>query len=226
MKIILIILLSISISYGKTNVSLSKILMAFQGHSYNMLIAPKQIVLSGKMKKTRKAIHKGYKRAISELERQVILRDIDFNLKFFTAKGSRIPSYEEQDIESYELLNEMLKQQVSLREQLLEEVNIKSTSKVALNVKKSIDDIDVDIGDDAFDITNDVAEVENEGGELMNISPSEAFTSSYIELAELYNQQVLELSKTTHPFLLNSKPVMKKVHSVFGMAFSLQNMEV
>ncbi len=220
LRLLIVIAILSSAIYAKSNVSLSKVLMRFQGEEYNMLLSPRQIILSGKKKKTRKSINKGYRRAILELKRQVKLRGLDFNLKIFTGRGSNLPQYIDQDIESYELLKRMLEQQVSIREQIFDESLISSESKTVVNKTTSTDDIDIDdIGDDAFDISEDEVSLNNDSGSMMNISPAEAFTSGYLELSELYNQEVLQLHKAEHPFRVNSKPAMKNVHSVFGMAF-------
>jgi len=205
--------------YAKSNISLSKVLMRFQGEEYNMLLAPQQIVLSGKKKKTKKATNKGYIRAIQELKRQVKLRGMDFNLKMFKKRGSTLPQYIEQDKESYLLLKQMLEQQVSIREQLFDDIATKP-SQSTTNKITSADDIDIDdIGDDAFDISEDEITIENEDGSMLNIRPADAFTTGYIELSEQYNQEVLQLHKVQHPFNVKGKPAMKNVHSVFGMAF-------
>ena len=219
-RLLLIIAILSSGVYAKSNVSLSKVLMRFQGEEYNVLLSPRQIILSGKKAKTRKAINKGYKRAILELKRQVKLRGLDFNLKIFTGRGSNLPQYIDQDIESYVLLKMMLEQQVSIREQLFDESQAKSVTKTNVNERVSVDDIDIgDIGDDAFDISEDEASIEDKSGTMMNISPAEAFTTGYVELSELYNQEVLQLHSAKHPFKIKDKPAMRNVHSVFGMAF-------
>ncbi len=219
-RILLVIAILSTAIYAKSNISLAKTLMRFQGEEYNILLSPRQIVIPGKKKKTRKAINKGYKRAILELKRQVNLRAISLNLKIFTSKGSNLPQYIDKDIKSYELLKKMLEQQVGIREQLFEDKPVSSKTKTAVNKKISVDDIDIDeIGDDVYDISSDSTEVQDESGTMLNISPAETFTTAYVELSEQYNQEVLELYDVVHPFSVNNKPVMKNVHSVFGMAF-------
>lgn len=202
-----------SLSFAKENVSLSKTLLKFQGEEYNMLLFPHHVVATGKKKKTRKAIKKGYSRAVSELMRQISIRGINLNLKAFTSRGSNLKQYKQEDSESYDILKDMIKMQVQIRESIFEEIaDIKTeTTKTTL----SADDIDIDIGDDAFDISED--EVTTEDNQV--ISPAEAFTSGYVELSSLYNNQVLELYKALHPFNIKGKPSMKNVHSVFGISF-------
>ncbi len=208
MKKLLFILLATFLT-AKTNISLAKTLLQFQGDEYNILLAPKEIVVVGRKRKTKKAINKGYKRAISELKRQIRLRDIDFHLKVFTPKGSDLPQYRTQDIQAYKILKEMLKQQIAIRQQLFKNTEIKKPKKV------SAKDIGLDdIGDDAFDISNDKVKIKKQ-----ILSPAEAFIGAYTELSELYNQEVTKLSDVLHPFNINGKPVFKHVHSVFGMAF-------
>jgi len=218
LRYIIVVLALVGSLVAKDNVSLSKVLLSFQGEEYNILLSPRQIVLSGKKKKTRKAINKGYKRAILELKRQVALRKVKLNLKIFTAKGSNLPQYQEADIQSYTLLKTMLEQQVSIREQLFDDAELTAATKPTVETT-SVDDIDIDIDEDAFDISDDEASIANDSGAMMNISPAEAFTTGFIELSEEYNQEVLELYKAEHPFKVNGKPTMKNVHSVFGMAF-------
>jgi hypothetical protein len=219
MRYLVIVFLLITHSFAIENISLSKTLIKFQGDEYNILLAPKMTVTSGQKNKTRKAINKGYIRAISELKRQIKLKDIQCNLKIFTQRGSSLPQYKTQDIQAYKLLKQMLNQQVTIREQLEEEFS-KSLKKDVKQLKEkvSVDDIDIDIDDDAFDISDEETQI-SENNSMLNISPAEAFTTGYIELSELYNQEVLQLYKTLHPFKINSRPMMKHVHSVFGMAF-------
>ena len=207
-KIVLFMLFS-SLMYGLQNVSLSRLLLKFKGDEYNMLLAPKEVVVAGKKRKTRKAINKGYKRAIREIMRQLYLRKLDFNVKAFGPNGSNVKEYQEEDKEAYEILKEMLKTQINLRGQIFSSIPKENTP---IKTKTTADDIDLDIGDDAFDISK-------EKTSNMAVSPSDAFRESFIELSELYNQQVLELYKALHPFNIKGKTVKKRVNSVFGMAF-------
>lgn len=201
-----------SISVAKNNISLSKTLLRFQGEEYNTLLFPHHVVVNGKKRKTKIAISKGYKRAIRELERQVARKGVSLNIKGFNKNGSNLPQYIEQDAESYALLKEMIRMQVEIRESIFEDVLDIPEEKTKVNV--SADDIDLDL-DDAFDISNDKGKTEND----KLLSPAEAFSSGYVELSENYNAQVLELHKVKHPFNINGKPMMKKVHSVFGLSF-------
>ncbi|NPA65871.1 MAG: hypothetical protein GXO11_03215 [Epsilonproteobacteria bacterium] len=218
MKLLLALMLMGSLVFAKDNVSLAKTLMGFEGDEYNMLLFPMKVVVKGKKKKTIKAITKGYKRAIAELTRQVKLRDINLHLKVFTKRGSNLPQYKEQDIQSYEILKQMLDQQVSIREQLFEDSQEVATAKnQPANV--TADEIDVDIDDSAFDISDDKVTLDNGSGGSMQVSPEDAFITGFVEMSELYNQEVLQLYKALHPFNVEGKPEMKPVHSVFGMAF-------
>lgn len=212
MKKLVVVLFLISNLFAIQNISLSKLLMKFQGDEYNVLLAPKLVIVSGRKRKTRKAINIGYIRAIAELKRQLRLRDIHCNIKVFTPAGSNLPQYIEQDKKAYKILKEMLKQQIEISEQL----KVFNTKKAPdLNKKVSANDIDINIDDSAFDISSDKATMNNN----LVISPADAFISSFVEMSELYNQQVNELYKVWHPFNINGRPVMKHVHSVFGMAF-------
>jgi hypothetical protein len=217
----IILIFSVAI-WGKNNISLSKVLIRFQGGEYNMLLSPKQVVLTGKKKKTRKAINKGYKRAIAELKRQVQIRGMSFNLKIFTSSGSGLPQYEEKDIKTYGILKEMLNQQASIREQLFDETiqPVQSTQATATATATADSvDMDMDLGDDAFDISDDEASIKKDDGKILNISPAEAFTAGFLELSELYNQSVIQLSKALHPFKIKGRVAMRNVHSVFGIVF-------
>lgn len=190
--------------------------MKFQGNEYNMLLAPKLVIISKKRPKTEKAIQKGFKRSISETMRQVKLRDIALNLKVFTPQGSNLEQYRDEDTKSYEILKQALNQQITLREALLDKLT--SAKKYNKKTKKNnidADDIKLEISDDAFDISDD--EITNNLNEV--ISPADAFIGSFVELSELYNNEVLQLHKAKHPFLNNGRPMLKTVHSVFGMAF-------
>lgn len=215
MKIFFILLMVSSLSYAKSNVSLSKLLVKFQGNEYNLLLSPKHIVMSSKKKKTRKAINKGYKRAVSELMRLMKMRDLDLNMKAFKSSGSNLEQYLEADSKTYTILKDMLVAQVTLSESFKEDEELTQVSTESVNPNISADDINMDLGDDAFDITEDKAV----SGSMINVSPAEAFTTSFVEMSELYNEEVLELSKTLHPFNIKGKPKMKNIHSVFGMAF-------
>lgn len=216
--VLIALLLGMSLN-AKSNVSLAKVLLGFQSEEYNVLLSPRQIVMSGKKRKTRKAINKGYKRAIMELKREVKLREVKLNLKIFTARGSNLPQYQDRDINSYTLLKSMLEQQVSIREQIFDTSSGGNIAPTELKKTTSVDDIDMDIGDDAFDISDDKGEVaDSKSGALMNISPAEAFQTGFIELSEQYGE-VLQLHKVLHPFKINGKPKKKNIHSVFGMAF-------
>ena len=207
-KIVLFMLFG-SLMYGLQNVSLSRLLLRFKGNEYNMLLAPKEVVVAGKKRKTRKAINRGYKRAIREIMRQLYLRKLDFNIKAFGPNGSNVKEYQEEDKEAYKILKEMLKTQINLRGQIFSSIPKENTP---IKTKTTADDIDLDIGDDAFDISQ-------EKTSNMAVSPADAFRESFIELSELYNQQVLELYKALHPFNVKGKTVKKRVNSVFGMAF-------
>ena len=216
MRYIIFLLLFINILFGIENVSLSKLLIQFQGGEYNMLLAPKQIVAPGRYHRTRKAIDKGYKRAVAEIIRIVRMKNLHLNLKSFSPNGSNLPQYIKEDKQTYKILKEMLEAQVKFRESLKDEFQqATSTPKKSESNHVSADDIDVDLDDNAFDITDDKAD----SGEMKNISPAEIFTTAFVELSELYNQEVLQLSKALHPFNVRGKPKMKPVHSVFGMAF-------
>ena len=214
MKRLLILLLMVSYLFSLQNISLTRILKQFQGDEYNILIAPKLIVVSGRKRKTRKAINKGYIRAILELRRQLRLKDINCNMKAFSKNGSNLPQYINQDKKAYWILKDMLKQQIDIREQL--NINFSQPKQSNKQIKKKISakDIDIDMDDSAFNISDDKVNLKNQV-----ISPAEAFVSSFIELSSLYNQEVNELYKVWHPFNIDGKPVMKHVHSVFGMAF-------
>jgi len=214
MKRLLILLLTVSYLFSLQNISLTRILRQFKGDEYNILIAPKLIVVSGRKRKTRKAINKGYVRAILELKRQLRLKGINCNMKAFSKNGSDLPQYINQDKKAYWILKDMLKQQIDIREQLNIDFSQPKQSNKQIRKKISAKDIDIDIDDSAFNISNDKVNINNQV-----ISPAEAFISSYIELSSLYNQEVNELYKVWHPFNINGKPVMKHVHSVFGMAF-------
>ena len=216
MRYILFLLLFSNILFGLENVSLSKLLIQFQGNEYNILLAPKQIVVPGRYHKTRKAINKGYKRAVAEIIRIVRMKNLHLNLKSFSPNGSNLPQYIKEDEQTYKILKDMLEAQVKFRESLKDEFQqATSTPKKSESSHVSADDIDVDLDDNAFDITDDKAD----SGEMKNISPAEIFTTAFVELSELYNQEVLQLSKALHPFNVKGKPKMKPVHSVFGMAF-------
>lgn len=198
MKIILIVLMLSSLVSAKSNVSLSKLLVKFQGNEYNLLLAPKHIVMSSKKKKTKKALNKGYKRAVSELIRLVRIRDLDLNIKGFKSSGSNLKQYMDKDSQSYEILKEMLIAQVTLSESFKEDEELSAiSSNISKKVSASDIDIDMDLGDDAFDITEDKATT----GSMINVSPAEAFSTSFVEMSELYNQEVLELSKALHPLM-------------------------
>lgn len=219
MRFVVSIILLTNLLFGVENVSLSKLLIRFQGDEYNMLLAPKQVVVPGRYKKTRKAINKGYKRAVLEIIRLVRMKNLQLNLKSFSPKGSNLPQYIEEDKQSYDILKNMLEAQVKFRESLQDvfqkPVKKEQTKKEESSGSITADDIDVDIDDSAFDITEDKMDV----GEMENISPAEIFKTAFIEMSELYNQEVLQLSKALHPFNVKGKPKMKPVHSVFGMAF-------
>jgi len=210
--ILIITALSFSV-HAAENVSLSKVLMKFQGDEYNMLLAPKQVVINKKKRKTEKAIQKGFSRSISEVMRQVKLRDIALNLKVFTPRGSNLEQYRDEDTKSYSILKEALNQQVTLREALFDKLMSKTTNNKASNI--NVDDIKLEISDDAFDISDD--EVIDNLNEV--ISPADAFIGSFVELSELYNNEVLQLHKVKHPFLNKGKPNLKPVNSVLGMTF-------
>ena len=214
MRYIILLLLFINILFGIENVSLAKLLIQFQGGEYNMLLAPKQIVAPGRYHRTRKAIDKGYKRAVAEIIRIVRMENLHLNLKSFSPKGSNLPQYIKEDKQTYKILKDMLEAQVKFRESLKDEFQQATPiPKKSKNTHISADDIDVN--DDAFDITN----YKPNSGEMNNISPAEIFTTAFVELSELYNQEVLQLSKALHPFNVRGRPEMKPVHSVFGMAF-------
>jgi len=209
MKKIILFMLFGSFMYGLQNVSLSKLLLKFKGDEYNMLLAPKEVILAGKKRKTRKQINRGYKRAIREIMRQLYLRKLDFNIKAFGPNGSNVKEYQEEDKEAYKILKEMLKVQINLRKQIFTDTPSDNTP---IKTKTTAGNIDFDIGDDAFDISE-------EKNSNMVVSPADAFKESFIELSELYNQQVLELYKALHPFNIKGKTVKKRVNSIFGMAF-------
>lgn len=144
------------------------------------------------------------------------MRNLQLNLKSFSPKGSNLPEYRKEDAKSYWILKNMLEAQVKFRESLKDVfTQPKKEPKEEKKGAVTADDIDIDLGDDAFDITDDKADV----GEMQNISPAEIFKTAFIEMSELYNQEVLQLSKALHPFNVKGKPKMKPVHSVFGMAF-------
>ncbi len=172
--------------------------------------------MSSKKKKTKQAVNKGYKRAVSELIRLVKIRDLDLNIKAFKPSGSNLEQYIEQDSQTYSILKDMLIAQVTLSESFKEDEELSAVSE-SVNTQVSAKDIDMDmdLGDDAFDITDDKAT----SGSMVNVSPAEAFKTSFVEMSELYNQEVLHLSHALHPFNIKSKPKMKNIHSVFGMAF-------
>lgn len=218
MKTVVFLIMFTSLMFGAENVSLSKLLIKFQGNEYNVLLAPKHIVLNSKGRKTRKAINKGYKRAVSELIRLVAMRDLDLNIKNFKPTGSNLKQYVEQDSQSFQILKEMLISQVTLSESINFDESQSKTSTQDISTAVSAEDIDVDMdfGDDAFDISEEKV---SSAGSMSNISPAEAFRSSFIELSELYNQQVLQLYNAKHPFNVKGVAKMKPVHSVFGMAF-------
>ncbi len=219
LRFLMVWALTFSIALSKENVSLSKILFQFQGSEYNVLVSPKQVVIAGKKKKTRKAVSKGFKRAVLELVRQVKLHKIDFNLKIFTPKGSNLRQYKKQDTRSYYLLKNMLEQQVTIREAIFSEDEINQHSKVKvenINTKVDADDIDIDLDDSAFDISEELV---GEVGSMKNVSPSEAFVQNFIEIGEQYNQEIIKLTDVVHPFNVAGKPEMHNINSVFGMAF-------
>ena len=212
----IILILSIffsSLAIAKDNVSLSKVLLRFQGEEYNMLLFPHHIVAQGKKRKTKKAIAKGYSRAISELTRQIAIRGIDLNIKAFSKRGSNLDQYEEEDTDTYFILKDMINMQVQIREDIFEDlINEEKEDDVNVDEKVSADDIEMD--DMVIEISDDEATVD---GEVM--SPSDAFVSGFVELSEQYNNQVLKLSQVLHPFNINGKPVNKNIHSVFGISF-------
>ena len=219
MRVFLLLVALTTLGFSANNISLSKLLVKFQGNEYNILLAPKHVVISGKGRKTKKAINKGYKRAVSELIRTVGMKDLDLNIKSFNSRGSNLVQYKEQDSETYEILKEMLTVQVTLSESINLDTSLSTSSKESVSASVSADDIDIDnmdFSDDAFDISDDEVSAT---GSMKNISPSEAFTSSFVEMSELYNQEVLQLFNAKHPFLVKGVPKMKPVHSVFGMAF-------
>ncbi len=220
MKIFLILITLSSFLFGVDNVSLSKLLVKFQGNEYNILLAPKHIVTHGRGKKTKKAINKGYKRAVSELIRIVRMRDIELNLKIFSKNGSTLDQYKEQDSQTFEILQEMLVAQVTISESInFDTQSTPTTSNVNSAVTADDIDMDMDFGDDAFDISDESATSSTSGASMTNISPAEAFTASFVEMSELYNQEVVQLHQALHPFDVKGEPKMKDIHSVFGMAF-------
>ena len=225
-KILLLSIFIVSVVFAKDNVSLSRSLLKFQGDEYNMLLFPKEVVVVGKKKKTRRAINKGYKRAISELTRQVRLRNLDVNIKIFTHNGSTLPQYKKEDKKSYELLKNMMQQQIALRKQLFLDAPVKKSDNQQQTIVQSADDVNIDdlgdedYGDDAYDISADEANIDDGSGKLMKIDAESAFISGYSELVEnYYNEEVLSISKAKHPFDVNGMVKMKNVHTVFGMAF-------
>jgi hypothetical protein len=210
--IVMIFLLFSDLAIAKDNVSLSKILLKFQGGEYNMLLFPPDLVIEGKKRRTRKAINKGYMRALDELVRQIEMRGIALHIKSFNQNGSTLPQYRKQDKKSYKILKQMMTMQVKIREDIFDDEKQTKSNK-NINKKVNANDINVNL-DNVFDISND--KTDNIGEVL---SPSEAFISGFVEMSELYNAQVLKLSDALHPFDIKGKPVMKHVHSVFGIAF-------
>ena len=212
MRIFLILLLSLNALFAIPNISLTRTLLQFQGKEYNLLLFPAYIVTDGKKRKTKRAIRKGFARGVSELMRQINLRGIDVHLKAFSPKGSNLPQYLTQDKEAYKLLKHMIEMQVKIRSDLEDQMQDVTPTNNEINTKVNVDDIELD--DNAFDISDADISTNN-----TVITPEKAFINSYIELCELYNSQVLELYKALHPFNIKGKPVKKRVHSLFGMAF-------
>jgi len=230
MKYILVLFLILATSHAKTNVSLSKLLLKFQGDEYNILVAPEYIVTAGKKKKkTNKAIKKGFNRSLKEVMRLVRQKELELNIKGFSKRGSGLPQYEDADIETYHLLKDMLKAQVILEEAFKEDADIQAVSNTDMEASVSSDDIDIDIDDSAFDISDDVAQT----GSMIDVSPEDTFKSSFRDIEEVYQgPDTLYMYQVLHPFNMGGEPKMKNIHSVFGMAFfptkngALKNMRI
>jgi hypothetical protein len=222
MRLLVLTFFSASMLFGLQNTSLAKRLIGFQGDQYNVLLAPKQIVVTGKKKKTRKAINKGYKRAVSEMIRQLRLRGMDVNFKGFhpSLGDPRLPQYMDQDVESYTILDNLMAAQITVKEAYQDDAQMKqSSTEVSSTVQVSADDIDLDIDDSAFDISEETVQTKTSSGAIAPVNAKDAFRDAFREMSEQYNQEVLSFADVVHPFAVEGEPKMLNVHSVFGMGF-------
>ncbi len=220
MRYLILLISSVTLSFALQNTSLAKRLIGFQGDQYNMLLAPPKIVTTGHQRKTRKAIYKGFKRAISEMIRQLRLRGKDVNIKGFMKEGKgALPQYQDADARTFEILDELMSVQITVKEAFQDDEEMKkSSTQVSQTVKVSADDIDLDIDDSAFDISDEKVEKKTGAG-VQIVDAKDAFKDAFKELSEGYGQDVLRFSDVKHPFLVKGEPKMLNVHSVFGMGF-------
>jgi len=207
MRILVLFFTIISFSWGLINVSLSKTLSSFNNDEYNVFLTPPVLTMSKKSRKTKKAIIRGYLRAQAELQRDVYLHNIKFNLKEFSLKS---PSQRDRTA-AQELLN-MLTAELQILEtnSNTPKVSLKEEAKTAL----SADGLDaLAPSDDAMDMTQDTNN-ESQSGESI-------FISAFQQIGEMYDPDARKkyLADYLFPFNVNGNIEKKKVNSVIGFAF-------
>ena len=210
-KLLLINILIFTHLFAIENISLSKTLLRFQGSEYNMLLFPKQIIVEGRKRRTKRAINEGYIRAIQELIRTIRIKGFDVNIKAFNENGSNIPQYQREDQETYRILNNIMRSLVQVRTRIKDQISTQPQNQT-INIQAQ----DQNFGDDAFDISSDNL-INNQNRIL---SPAEIFKQGFVDLSRQYNNQVERLSDVFHPFnARDGRVAMKHVHSVFGIAY-------
>lgn len=201
-KLISTIILFYMFSYTtiQADSTISNIWNSFTQKEYNILLAPSAIrTVEGKQ---RKSINKVYKKVLKELVRQDKMKNIELNLKVFSAKrGGGLEQFKDADIKSYYILKNMLERQVYLY---------------------TGEDIPSEIKDeDSFDF--DFSLIDEPSVKKTIPKQTEIFSSSFMELSELYNQEVIELNNAKHPFRVKGDPVMKRVDAILGLYFHAIN---